>query len=86
MNNLDAHWRDSARTPKFFVIDAQVFIPIVLCLFHFRLWTVCLCVVVAIILIVLNVGGGYGVNKPCQVFMGFSNYLEDIIYVPNEAQ
>ncbi|WP_440993251.1 IcmT/TraK family protein [Cysteiniphilum litorale] len=54
MSNLDAHWRDSARTPKFFVIDAQVFIPIVLCLFHFRLWTVFLCAVVAIILIVLN--------------------------------
>ena len=54
MSNLDAHWRDSARTPKFFVIDAQVFIPIVLCLFHFRLWTVCLCVTVGVILVVLN--------------------------------
>jgi intracellular multiplication protein IcmT len=34
-----AHWRDSARTPKFFFLDAYSAIPLVLFLLHIRLWT-----------------------------------------------
>lgn len=34
-----AHWRDSARTPMFFIVDAYSAIPLVLFLLHIRLWT-----------------------------------------------
>ena len=54
MSNLSTHWRDSARQPKFFFIEAQIFLPILLCLFHFREWTLMLCVFVAILLLILN--------------------------------
>jgi intracellular multiplication protein IcmT len=38
-NPATAHWRDSARTPKFFFMDAYSAIPLVLFLLHIRLWT-----------------------------------------------
>lgn len=34
-----AHWRDSARTPMFFIIDAYSAIPLFVFLLHIRLWT-----------------------------------------------
>ncbi|WP_119344388.1 IcmT/TraK family protein [Facilibium subflavum] len=58
------HWRDSGRTPKFFMIEAQVFIPILLTLFHFRTWTLMLSIAVAVLLYVL---GRYQVSL--RVFM-----------------
>ncbi|WP_116963323.1 IcmT/TraK family protein [Fastidiosibacter lacustris] len=54
MNNSHTHWRDSGRKPKFFIIEAQVFIPIVLCLFHFRTWTLCLSIGTGILLFILS--------------------------------
>lgn len=35
----DVHWRDSARYPRFFIIDARAAFPILLALVHIRLWT-----------------------------------------------
>lgn len=35
----DTHWRDSARVPRFFVVDARAAFPLVLFLLHMRLWT-----------------------------------------------
>ncbi|MBK2124407.1 IcmT/TraK family protein [Fangia hongkongensis] len=48
------HWRDSGRSPKFFIIEAQVFFPILLSLFHFRVWTLTLAVGMGILLLVLR--------------------------------
>lgn len=38
-NPESAHWRDSARRAKFFVIDAYATFPLLLFLLHIRLWT-----------------------------------------------
>ena len=35
----DAHWRDSARSPRFFIIDARAAFPLFLLLMHIRYWT-----------------------------------------------
>ncbi len=49
-----AHWRDSARVPKFFMIDAYSAIPLFLTLLHIRLWTVALTISVCIFFMILN--------------------------------
>jgi hypothetical protein len=36
---INAHWRDSARTAKFFFIDAEAVFPFFLFLLHIRFWT-----------------------------------------------
>lgn len=35
-----ASWRDSARYPKLFFVDARVVFPVIFCLLHLRLWTI----------------------------------------------
>ncbi len=35
----DTHWRDSARVPRFFVVDARAAFPLVLFILHISLWT-----------------------------------------------
>lgn len=34
-----SHWRDSARSARFFVVDARAAFPIFLFLMHIRVWT-----------------------------------------------
>ncbi len=36
---VNAHWRDSARTPRFFMVDAYAVLPLFLFLLHIRYWT-----------------------------------------------
>ena len=43
-----AHWRDSARSARFFLVDARAAFPIFLFLMHIRLWTGLLVVVSAV--------------------------------------
>jgi intracellular multiplication protein IcmT len=33
------HWRDAARTPRFFFMDALAAFPFLILLLHIRLWT-----------------------------------------------
>lgn len=40
-----AHWRDSARSVRFFFIDFRACFPLLLFLLHIRLWTFILAVV-----------------------------------------
>ena len=40
-----AHWRDSARSVKFFFVDFRACFPLLFLLFHIRLWTFVLAVV-----------------------------------------
>lgn len=35
----DTHWRDTARVPKFFVVDARAAFPLVLFLLNIAIWT-----------------------------------------------
>jgi len=39
MATTGAHWRDCARTPRFFFMDAYAFFPLFLFVLHIRLWT-----------------------------------------------
>lgn len=39
MADTNTHWRDSARTPRFFIMDAYAFFPILFFMLHIRLWT-----------------------------------------------
>ena len=34
-----AHWRDSARSARFFVVDARAAFPIFIFLMHIKMWT-----------------------------------------------
>lgn len=34
-----AHWRDSARTARFFMVDARAAFPVFIFLMHIRTWT-----------------------------------------------
>ena len=43
-----AHWRDSARNARFFLVDARAAFPIFLFLMHIRVWTGMLVVISAI--------------------------------------
>lgn len=35
----DSHWRDSARSARFFLVDARAAFPIFLFLVHIKMWT-----------------------------------------------
>lgn len=52
-----AHWRDSARSPMLYFVDARAVFPIALCLLHLRVWTISLALAVTIFLTVLNYYG-----------------------------
>jgi len=49
-----AHWRDSARTPMFFFLDAYSAIPLLLFLLHIRLWTFILACTLCAFFMLLN--------------------------------
>jgi intracellular multiplication protein IcmT len=53
----DAHWRDSARSARFFIFDAMACFPMLLLLFHIRLWTFILAISTMVFLALL---GRYG--------------------------
>lgn len=40
----EPHWRDSARNPRFFIIDARAAFPLLVFLMHIRIWTFVLAV------------------------------------------
>ena len=47
-------WRDSARDPRFFIVDANAAFPLVLFLLHIRMWTFGLAVLSIIFFAVLE--------------------------------
>ena len=49
-----AHWRDSARTPTFYFIDALAAIPMLLYLLHMKLWTFVLAIIATIFFTILR--------------------------------
>ena len=48
------HWRDSARSIRFFIFDAKAAFPFVLLLLHVRWWTFFLALAAAIAFTILN--------------------------------
>lgn len=66
-----AHWRDSARRARFFLVDAQAAFPLVLFLLHIRVWTFVLAIVATIFFAALE---RYGFSVP--VFLRwFRNFI-----------
>jgi intracellular multiplication protein IcmT len=66
----NAHWRDSARTAKFFVIDATAVFPLLLFLVHIALWTFIVAAVIIGFFATLN---RFGFSMPVffRVFRSF---------------
>jgi intracellular multiplication protein IcmT len=52
--NVQAHWRDSARSVRFFIWDGQAAFPMVLFLMHIRIWTFVVAVFTMMFFTVLN--------------------------------
>ena len=48
------HWRDAARTPRFYFMDAFSALPLLLFFLHMRLWTFILAIVFIAFFIVLE--------------------------------
>jgi intracellular multiplication protein IcmT len=53
----DASWRDSARYPKLFFIDARAVFPVFFCLLHIKLWTISVALFFTIFFSILNYYG-----------------------------
>lgn len=56
-----AHWRDSARTARFFMVDARAACPIFIFLMHIKVWTGMLVIVSAVFFGVIE---HYGFTVP----------------------
>jgi intracellular multiplication protein IcmT len=52
--NAEAHWRDSARSVRFFIWDGQAVFPMVLFLMHIRIWTFVVAVLTMMFFTILN--------------------------------
>ncbi|MCW5589615.1 MAG: IcmT/TraK family protein [Legionellales bacterium] len=50
----DTHWRDSARSARFWVFDANACFPILFALLHIAVWTICLAIVATFFFTMLN--------------------------------
>ncbi|MDF1654744.1 MAG: IcmT/TraK family protein [Coxiellaceae bacterium] len=50
----NAHWRDSARSIRFFMLDGKSVFPLILVLIYPRLWTVIVAVIATIFFSLLN--------------------------------
>lgn len=47
------YWRDSARVPKFYLIDAGAALPMLIFLLHIRLWTFMVAILATIFFTIL---------------------------------
>ena len=56
-----AHWRDSARIARFFIVDARAAFPIFIFLMHIRVWTASLVLISAIFFGIIE---RYGFSLP----------------------
>lgn len=46
---MDEHWRNTQKPARFFFVDARAFISVAVWLFHARMWTFSLCIIVMIV-------------------------------------
>ncbi|KTC98993.1 IcmT protein [Legionella geestiana] len=59
--SASAHWRDSARFARFFIVDARAAFPVFIFLMHIRVWTGVLVLVSALFFGILE---HYGFTVP----------------------
>lgn len=52
-----AHWRDTARIPRFFMVDGRATFPMLLFLLHIRLWTFIIAIIFTVFFTVLQYFG-----------------------------
>lgn len=52
--NVQAHWRDSARSVRFFIWDGKSVFPIIIFLMHMRIWTLVVALVTMMFFTILN--------------------------------
>lgn len=50
----NAHWRDSARSARFFIFDAKAVFPMFLFLIHITLWTFIIAIIATLFFTSLN--------------------------------
>jgi intracellular multiplication protein IcmT len=62
-----AHWRDSARPARFFIVDAKAALPLLLFLVHIKLWTFVGAVTLTIFFSLLSYYG-FTVGVFCRIF------------------
>lgn len=72
----NAHWRDSARIARFFVIDSTAAFPLLLFLLHIRLWSFIVAMVTTIFFTLL---GRYGFTVPV-----FLRWLRTVLAGPRK--
>lgn len=56
-----SHWRDSARTARFFMVDARAAFPIFIFLMHIRVWTGMIVILSAVFFAIIE---HYGFTVP----------------------
>ena len=49
-----AHWRDSARTVRFWIVDYRACFPLMIFIFHIRLWTFLLAIIAIIFFVMIE--------------------------------
>jgi intracellular multiplication protein IcmT len=52
--SINAHWRDSARPARFFIIDAKAAFPVLLFLLHITWWTFFVAIAATLFFTALN--------------------------------
>lgn len=75
-HSVYAHWRDSARNARFFVIDAIASFPFLFFLLHIRFWTFLIALVMTIFFTCLH---RFGYTLPV-----FLRYIISIIAGPKK--
>ena len=48
------HWRNSMRPVRFFSLDARAAIPFFITLFHFRIWTLAITIILTVFFVLLE--------------------------------
>ena len=66
----NAHWRDSARPARFFIVDAKAAFPIFLLLIHIAVWTFVIAVLAMLFFTTIN-RFGYSVEVFLRILRGF---------------
>lgn len=54
VDEVNAHWRDSARIPRFFGLDARAAFPLILFLLHIRIWTLVLAIIATLVFAIIE--------------------------------
>ena len=75
--NMNAHWRDSARSVRFFIWDGKAAFPMVIFLMHVRLWTLGVALLTMLFFTVLN---RYGFSP-----MVFFRYIRSFFAGPRKV-